>query len=353
MPVLITEFDRMQDGQAVQKITLTNAVGTSVSVLTFGATLQSFIFEGVDIVLGSSCVADYMGSGAYIGATVGRVCNRTADGSFSLNGTRYELACNEEQRHVHLHGGRIGFDKKIWDYCVVEEGTPRVRFSMTSPDGDEGYPGNLQVSVTYALSEDNTLSIEYRATTDMDTPVNFTNHAYFNLNGCGSEKIYNTMLRVNAQEYTPVSERLIPTGVYAPVEGTAIDFRRFKSIGDALDSEDESMQYTGGVDHNFVLAHSRRPLSEAACAYSTTTGIRVTCSTDLPGLQVYTGNFLENNPGKNGLTWDKHDGFCLETQFFPDSVNNPDFPSILLGAGEEYYSCTAYHVDRMDISRKE
>ena len=354
MAVSVSHFDYLPDGREIQKITLTNGVGTAVSVLTFGATLQSFLFEDRDIVLGSECVADYLGSGAYIGATVGRVCNRTADGRLTLNGTEYRVACTEPQRQVHLHGGLTGFDKKVWDYTIVCDGdAPRVQFSVTSPDGDEGYPGNLMVSVTYSLAMDNTLSLEYMATTDADTPVNLTNHVYFNLNGCGGDKVYDTMLRINAEQYTPVTERLIPTGEYASVAGTALDFRKFKAIGDALHNEDATMAYTGGVDHNFVLAHDRRPLSEAACAYSPATGICVTCCTDLPGIQVYTGNFLEDNPGKYGHTWQKHDGFCLETQFFPDSVNNPQFPSAILAAGAEFRSCTTYRVDRIDIPGKE
>ena len=349
MAVAVSYFDRLPDGREIQKITLTNGVGTAVSVLTFGATLQAFLFEGKDIVLGSERVADYLGSGAYLGATVGRVCNRTADGRFTLNGTVYQVACNEPQRQVHLHGGMTGFDKKLWDYTIVSDGdTPQVQFSVTSPDGDEGYPGNLTVSVTYSLAMDNTLSLEYKATTDADTPVNLTNHTYFNLNGCGGDKVYDTMLRINAEEYTPVTERLIPTGEYAPVAGTALDFRSFKAIGHALHNEDATMVYTGGVDHNFVLAHDRHPLSEAACAYSPVTGIRVTCCTDLPGIQVYTGNFLGENGGKYGLKWGPHQGFCLETQFCANSVNQPNFPSIILKAGETFRSRTVYGVDKVE-----
>lgn len=327
-------------------VKLCNSHGTEVSILTLGATIQSFIFEGKDIVLGFEHAKDYFSSGAYIGATVGRVCNRTADGCFDLNGRTYSLHCNEPDRRVHLHGGAVGFDKKIWECTILDDGDePSVSFELLSEDGDEGYPGNLRVRLVYTLTNDNTLMLDYTAACDRDTPLNMTNHVYFNLNGCDGPTVHNHQLRIAAEDYTPVTERLVPTGEYATVAGTCIDFRSFRPIGDALQGEDACMAYTGGVDHNFVLAHSRRPLSEAAVAYSPETGIRVTCHTDLPGLQVYTGNFLDENGGKYGLTWGKHQGFCLETQFFANSVNEPRFPSIILRSGDVFTSRTTYHVD--------
>ncbi len=351
MAITISAFDRLKDGQTVEKVTLSNNQGTSVSLLTLGATIQSFIYDGKDVVLGFDRATDYFESGAYIGATVGRVCNRTADGRFDLNGETYHLDCNEPDRRVHLHGGNMGFDKKIWACTVLNDSDePSVAFEMESADGEEGYPGNLRVRLVYTLTEDNTLVLDYTACADADTPINLTNHVYFNLNGCDGDTVCNHLLRIKAEEYTPVSERLIPTGEYAPVEGTTIDFRQFRSIGDALLGEDACMPYTGGVDHNFVLAHGRRPLSEAAMAYSPDTGIRVTCCTDLPGLQVYTGNFLDEKGGKYGLTWGKHQGFCLETQFFANSVNEPRFPSIILQKGDTFTSRTAYRIDKVGES---
>lgn len=348
MAVQVSMFDRMNDGRVVEKVKLRNEQGAEVSLLTLGATIQSFLFDGKDIVLGFDCAADYFSSGAYIGATVGRVCNRTADGTFHLNGKPYQLCCNEVDRHVHLHGGRIGFDKKIWECYIIDDGEePQVAFEMESMDGEEGYPGRLKVRLVYTLTTDNTLILDYIADSDADTPLNLTNHVYFNLNGCDGENVKNNQLRIAAQEYTPVTERLVPTGEYASVAGTCIDFREFKAIGDALLGEDACMEYTGGVDHNFVLAHGRRELSEAAVAFSPVTGIRVTCCTDLPGLQVYTGNFLEENGGKYGLKWGKHQGFCLETQFFANSVNEPRFPSIILKKGDVFVSRTTYHVDKV------
>ena len=347
MAVTVTAFDHLKDGQLVEKVTLSNANGTSVSLLTLGATIQSFIYEGKDIVLGFDKAADYFESGAYIGATVGRVCNRTADGCFTLNGTNYRLNCNEVDRRVHLHGGNVGFDKKIWSCTVLDNGNePSVAFEMLSADGEEGYPGNLRVRLVYSLTAEDMLVLDYTADTDADTPLNLTNHAYFNLNGCDGDTVCNHMLRICAEEYTPVTERLVPTGEYAPVADTTIDFRDFRSIGDALKGEDACMPYTGGVDHNFVLAHERRPLSEAAVAYSPATNIRITCCTDLPGVQVYTGNFLNEKGGKYGIQWSQHQGFCLETQFCANSVNEPRFPSIILKSGDVFTSRTTYRVDK-------
>lgn len=348
MAVTITVFDRLQDGQVVDKVTLSNDKETSVSLLTLGATIQSFVYEGKDIVLGFDRAADYFESGAYIGATVGRVCNRTADGCFSLNGITYHLNCNESDRRVHLHGGMVGFDKKIWKCTVLDDTEePAVAFEMESADGEEGYPGNVRVRLVYTLTAENMLMLDYTAVSDQDTPLNLTNHVYFNLNGCDGESVCNHQLRICAEEYTPVTERLVPTGVYAPVADTCIDFREFRAIGDALQGTDACMSYTGGVDHNFVLAHERRPLSEAAVAYSPDTGIRVTCCTDLPGLQVYTGNFLGEKGGKYGLVWGKYQGFCLETQYFANSVNEPAFPSIILKRGDAFVSRTTYHIDKV------
>lgn len=349
MAVTVTAFDQLKNGRLVEKVTLKNAHQTSVSLLTLGATIQSFIFEEKDIVLGFDRADNYFSSGAYIGATVGRVCNRTADGRFTLNGTTYALNCNEPDRRVHLHGGNVGFDKKIWECTVLNDGDePSVAFETESPDGEEGYPGNLRVRLVYTLTADNTLMLDYTAGTDADTPLNLTNHVYFNLNGCDGNNVHNHYLRIAAEEYTPVTERLVPTGAYAPVAGTCIDFRDFRAIGDALLGTDAGMCYTGGVDHNFVLAHGRRPLSEAAVAFSNETGIRVTCCTDLPGIQVYTGNFLDEIGGKYGLTWGKHQGFCLETQFFANSVNEPRFPSIVLKKEDIFTSRTTYRVDRIE-----
>ncbi|MBE6806454.1 MAG: galactose mutarotase [Ruminococcaceae bacterium] len=350
MSVTVRQFDTLQNGQSVHIITMTNQAGTEVSLLTLGAAIQAFRFAGKDLVLGFDRAEHYFHSGAYIGATVGRICNRTADGRFELNGTTYNLVCNEPDRRVHLHGGKVGFDKKVWDYTIIrEEELPCVTFSTVSPDGEEGYPGTLMLEVTYTLTEANELILDYKAQSDADTPLNLTNHTYFNLNGCDGKTVHNNLLQINAAEYTPVTERLVPTGEYAPVEGTAIDFRMAKPIGEALYNEDASMAYTGGVDHNFVLAHTRPEAAlEAAYAYSPDTGIQLRCYTDLPGIQVYTGNFLDEPGGKYGLKWGQHQGFCLETQFFANSINQPNFPSIVLKAGDTFHSRTTYAVSQKE-----
>lgn len=346
--VSVVPFDRLDDQRLIEKVTLSNQNGMSVSLLTLGASIQSLWFDEKDVVLGFDCAEHYFNSGAYIGATVGRVCNRTADGRFELNGRTYTLQCNEPARNVHLHGGMVGFDKKIWSCTVLDHSDePSVAFEMNSCDGDEGYPGNLRVRLVYTLTSKNELHLNYTAVSDADTPLNMTNHVYFNLNGCDGETVHNHRLRIHAEEYTPVVDRLVPTGEYAPVDGTCIDFREFKAIGDALVGTDACMSYTGGVDHNFVLAHEKRCLTEAAIAYSPSTGIRVTCYTDLPGLQVYTGNFLNENGGKYGLKWGSHQGFCLETQFFANSVNEPRFPSIILKANDVFTSQTVYRFDKV------
>lgn len=349
MSVVIAPFGVMPDGRSVEKVTLTNAVGTSVSVLDYGVTVQSLLFVGKDVVLGFDKLENYFPSTAYIGATVGRVCNRIADGQFCLNGVNYQLACNESARGVHLHGGNVGFDKKIWDYTVVQQGdTPSVCFSLHSDDGEEGYPGALDVSVTFSLSADSTLSLCYEAKGDKDTPVNLTNHTYFNLNGCDGENVSSTQLCIAAEEFTPVNFRLIPTGEYHAVAGTALDFRVPHPMGDTFACDDPVVAAIGGIDHNFVLAHGRRPLSEALTAYSPLSGIRMTCCTDLPGVQVYTANATDEPAGKYGRTWGRYSGFCVETQYFPDSVNQPTFPSVILPAGETYSSCTTFHFETVE-----
>lgn len=353
MAVSISAFGALRDGRKVNKITLKNAAGTQVSVLDYGATLQSFVFDGKDILLGYDTIEGYVNAnGSYIGATVGRFCNRIANGRFMLGDKEVQVACNEVSRHCHLHGGMIGFDKKIWSYEILSDDTePAVCFTLTSPDGDENYPGTLQVRLTVTLTADNTLSLAYNATTDRDTVVNLTNHSYFNINGYDGDNILDTLLTVNADEITPVDEGLIPTGEFLPVEGTPLDFRHVKPMRDGILGTHPQIAIAGGIDHNFVLAHGKGVMREAACAYSEKSGIRLVCSTDLPGLQIYTANFLNEQAGKNGHCWSAYGGFCLETQYFPDSVNQPNFPSVFLAAGEEYTSRTDFHVDHCPIER--
>lgn len=348
MSVEISPFGTLRDGREVKRITLKNVRGTAVSVLDYGATIQRFIFRDKDIVLGYDRIEGYEeANGSYIGATIGRVCNRITDGKFTLEGQPIQLCCNEQDKSGHLHGGAVGFDKKIWKYTVLSEGlTPSVRFDYVSPDGEEHYPGTLQVSVTFTLDVENTLTLTYHAVTDKTTVVNMTNHTYFNVHGYDGGTIEDVLLQLHADAITAVDERFDPTGEFMPVEGTPLDFRQPKPIGDAIHGEHPQVALAHGVDHNFVLAKEKQPeVREAAVAVSPRSHIKLVCLTDLPGIQVYSGNFLRENHGKEGHCWGQYEGFCLETQYFPDSVNRPEFPSIVLHPGEEYTATTQFHVE--------
>ena len=335
-------FGILPDGTAVEQYRLTASGGLKVSVLTYGATLQAVKFAGKDVILGYDRLEDYINAkDSYQGATVGRYANRIAGGTFALDGRTYDVGCNEAGRG-HLHGGVHGFDKKVWEAAVLDEGDePCLRLSMVSADGEEGYPGRLTVSVTLAVTADNTLRLSYEAASDKDTVLNLTNHAYFNLNGYDGGDVLDTVLTLHADAITPVDDRLIPTGELLPVEGTPFDFRKGQTIGAALAASHPQLKIGGGVDHNFVLDDNRR-LRHAVHAVSPRSGLAVDCWTDLPGVQVYTANFLGEDAGKGGINLYRHQGFCMETQFFPDSPNHPEFPSTRLKAGEAFHSVTAY-----------
>lgn len=335
-------FGRTADGQEIERYILQGAGGLRVSVLTYGATLQAVEFRGKDLLLGYDTLEEYMtAAGSYQGATVGRYANRIAQGRFTLGGRVYDVGCNEKGRG-HLHGGVHGFDKKIWTAQVLSEGdAPCVKLSTVSEDGEEGYPGRLGVSVTVTVSADNVLRLAYEAASDADTVLNLTNHAYFNLNGWDGGDVLDTVLTVAADAITPVDSLLIPTGELLPVEGTPFDFRQGQSIGQALAGEHPQLTIGGGLDHNFVLGMDRR-MRQAIHAVSPRSGIAVDCRTDMPGVQIYTANFLNEKAGKGGVKLYRHQGFCMETQFFPDSPNRPEFPSTVLKAGETFRSVTEY-----------
>ena len=331
-------------GEPVERYTLTNDGGLQVSVLTYGGIVQSILVPDRtgnlgDVALGFDNIEDYVESSPYFGAIVGRYANRIAEG-------RFELAINNEPNT--LHGGERGFDKVIWTAAEVENPDgPSLALSYTSPDGEEGYPGTLEVNVTYTVTQNDELRIEYAATTDAPTVVNLSNHSYFNLAGEGSGTIFDHELQLNAGAFTPVDETLIPTGEIAPVEGTAFDFTAPKPIGqDIADADDPQILIGLGYDHNFVLdrdAPDDASLIEAAIVTEPSTGRVMTVSTTEPGVQFYSGNFLNGAfGGKSGQTYRQSDGFCLETQHFPDSPNQPDFPSTELRPGEEFSSTTIY-----------
>ncbi|MBQ8892897.1 MAG: galactose mutarotase [Clostridia bacterium] len=324
---------------AAEKYTIRGNGQLDVSILTYGATLQSICYKGTDVCLGYNDLEGYQTMTGYLGATVGRYANRIAGGKFTLNGKTYDVGCNEAGRG-HLHGGKIGLDKKIWRAETL--GGNALKMTTSLADGEEGYPGNMQISVTFTV-EGNDLRIAYEATADADTVFNPTNHCYFNLNGQDGAPTTNHILQINASAYTPVDELLIPTGEIRPVQGTPFDFTVPKPIGRDIAAEDPQIQLAGGFDHNFVLPGEG--LRQAAVAVSPVTGIQMECYTDMPAVQYYSGCCLDNPVGKSGAMG-QFQGFCLETQTYPDAPNHPSFPSATLKAGEIFRSVTEYRFSK-------
>lgn len=336
------------DGQAAKIYTLTNSQGVVAKLITRGATLTEWHVPDrngrmADIVFGFDDLASY-GSPAngYFGCTAGRYANRIAKGKFTLDGKEYTLATNNGPNH--LHGGvERSLDKVIWDAAPFENDAGRgVVFTYKSPDGEEGYPGNLSIKVTYTLTDENEIRIDYEATTDKATPVNLTNHTYFNLSGAGEPTILDHEVMIRADRYTPVDETLIPTGEIAPVEGTVFDFRDFHTIGERIDTLNDKPG--GGYDHNFVLNNQDGDLALAAVVRDPKSGRVLKEFTTEPGVQFYTGNFLDGATGKGGRKYNRRSGFCLETQHYPDSVNHPNFPSVILRPGETYTHTCVYQI---------
>lgn len=341
-------FGTLPDGTAIEVFTLTNAHGLVVRAITYGGIIVSLHAPDRDgrlddIVLGYDTVDGYVKDNSpYFGAIIGRFGNRIAKGTFSLDGQAYTLATNNGPNH--LHGGLQGFDKVVWtgESASTDRG-PSVTFSRTSPDGEEGYPGALTARVTYTLTDRNELIVDYHATTDKPTIVNLTQHSYFNLAGQGARDILGHELQVVADRYTPVDSTLIPTGELAPVEATPFDFREPTAIGARIDADHPQIKAGLGYDHNFVLTRSGDGLEVAARVVEPTTGRTLEVATTEPGLQFYSGNFLDGSiTGKAGRVYQHRYGFCLETQHFPDSPNQPAFPSVVLRPGEEYRTQTVF-----------
>jgi aldose 1-epimerase len=315
-----------------------------VKITNYGATITSVLTPDKDgnmgnVVLGFDSMEGYLSpeytkSGPYFGAIVGRYGNRIAKGKFTIDGQEYKLATNNGENH--LHGGNKGFDKVIWEGEPLPEQNA-VRFRYVSPDGEEGYPGTLTTTATYTLTDDNEIKIDYEATTDKATPVNLTNHSYFNLAAGNADDALNHVLTLNADKYTVVNKSLIPTGELRNVEGTVMDFREPQPIGARVN------QVEGGYDHNYVLSGADGTLKKAATVYEPTSGRVMEVFTTEPGIQFYSGNFLDGTiTGSGNKTYKKHYGFALETQHFPDSPNQPDFPSTILEPGETYETTTVY-----------
>ncbi|MGD2068279.1 MAG: aldose epimerase family protein [Gemmatimonadota bacterium] len=336
-----SDFGTLPDGRPVETFTMRNRNGVEVRAISWGGIITHLLTpdrEGRldDIVLGFDSLEPYLAGTPYFGAIIGRYGNRIARGRFELDGKTYTLATNDGPNH--LHGGEVGFDKVLWDAEPFQSDTAAgVVFSRTSPDGEEEYPGNLTVRVTYTLTDRDELIFDYHATTDRPTPVNLTQHSYFNLAGEGSGDVLAHDLTIRASHYTPVDSTLIPTGEIAPVEGTPFDFREPHAIGERIDADDPQIRRGPGYDHNFVLDREGEGLELAARVTEPTRGRTLEIWTLEPGLQFYSGNFLDGSlVGKGGAPYELRGGFCLETQHFPDSPNQPGFPATVVRPGEEY-----------------
>ncbi len=327
-----TFFGKLNSGEEIYKFTLSNE-NVSLSVIEYGASIQSLTFRGKEMVLGYDKLDDYVKYTDCFGAIVGRYANRIENGTFSLSGKNYNLYKNDGNNT--LHGGKIGYHRVKW---TGREEDGKIVMEYLSKDGEEGFPGNLSVSVVYKLYNDG-IGIEYIAKSDKDTVVNLSNHSYFNLSD-GKDTIERHYLTLDADKFTPVKEGLIPTGELRLVDGTPFDFRKTKLIGRDINSDDEQLKIAGGYDHNFVI--NGKGFRRFAEVYSDITGISMYCYTDMPGVQVYSGNFLNDRTIKGGKDIHRRYGLCLETQYFPNSVNIPSFPSTILKAGETYKSRTEY-----------
>jgi aldose 1-epimerase len=335
-------FNTVHNGKPVRLITLRNKNGMVAQITNYGAIIVSLFAvdrEGklCDVVQGYDTVYEYInGNDPYMGAICGRCANRIARGRFSLSGKEHILAVNNGPNH--LHGGIRGFDKVVWD--IVSSSSSELLLEYVSADGEEGYPGNLKIKVKYTLTYDDGLKLDYLAETDKTTVVNFASHSYFNLSGEGSGSIYDHELIINANFFTPTDETAVPTGEIRSVIGTPMDFTEPRKIGASIDMDDEQLRYGAGYDQNWVLNHRAGNEGLAATAYDPVSGRVMDVYTTQPGVQLYTANWIDNEPGKGGKKYGRRWAFCLETQHFPDAVNIPHFPSVILNPGEKYeHSC--------------
>ena len=346
--VKVSDFGKTADGTAVKAFTITNSNGVKVKLLSRGATLAEWHVpdkngKSDDVVFGFDDVAGYESKdNGYFGATAGRVANRIAGGKFKIDGKEYSLVKNDGPNT--LHGGvKRSLDKVVWDGKPFKnEQGEGVVFTYSSPDGEEGFPGKLDITVTYTLTDANELRIDYEATTDKATPINLTNHAYFNLSGAGSTTILDHEIMLAADNYTPIDDTLIPTGEIAPVAGTPFDFRQFHKIGERVDQLNDKPGK--GYDHNFVLNNQTGKLALAAKVRDPKSGRVLSVFTTEPGVQFYGGNFLDGAKAKAGKTYNYRSGFCLETQHYPDSINQANFPDVILRPGDTYKHTCVYQI---------
>jgi aldose 1-epimerase len=345
----VERWGKNDDGD-VHLITLVNKSGVTAKLTTYGALLTELHVPDRDgnlgdVVLGFKDLDSYLAGHPFFGATAGRVANRIAGGKFTLDGKDFQLTTNNGPENVnHLHGGTVGFDKRLWKAQIIDvSNAASVEFSYVSPDGEQGYPGTLTVRVLYTLTDANELRIDYSATTDKATPVNVTHHSYFNLAGEGNGTILDHDLMIAADHYTPVDGTGIPTGEIAPVKGNVMDFTKSMKIGSRIASLPPNDDGPGGYDHNYCLNSKDGKLDLAATLYDAKSGRLMEILTTEPGVQLYTGNFLDGSlTGKSGKKYAKNFGICLETQHFPDSVNHPKFPSTILRPGKTYTHTTVH-----------
>ena len=341
-------FGALADGTKIEAVTLSNGARLSARIMTLGATLQSLIVPDRngrkdDVVLGYDKAQDYLTRPNYFGVSVGRYANRIAKGKFSLDGKTYTLATNDGPNS--LHGGLKGFDKRIWKIESISNGPEaKVVLSYVSADGEEGFPGEMKVTATYALSEQNELKLEYRATTSKPTVVNLTNHTYFNLSGNDTRDVMGNLVTLNAERFTPVDATLIPTGERRAVAGTPFDFRKAAVVGARIrDARDQQIRYGRGYDHNFVVDGTAGTLRPAARVEEPGSGRVLEMRVTAPGIQFYTGNFIDGTFfGKNNRAYRQGDAICLEPGTFPDAPNHPDFPTARLNPGQTYVNTMVY-----------
>lgn len=341
-----SSFGKTAEGLAVDIFTLTNSKGVETKITNYGGRIVSLKVpdkngKSEDVVLGYENLDGYLNDKSAFGGIIGRFANRIAGGRFSLGGREFLLAKNNGENH--LHGGIKGFDAKVWKAkSSAGKSGAKLELNYKSPDGEENYPGNLTLKVIYTLTEAGEIKIEYFASTDQDTVINLTNHAYFNLAGAGSGTILEHILQINADKFTPTDAGAIPTGEMQTVENTPFDFLKPFVVGDRINAENEQIKFGNGYDHNFVLNKKTNELTLAATAFEPKSGRVLEVLTTEPGIQFYTGNYLDNVKGKNGKIYNKREGFCLETQHFPDSPNKPNFPTTVLKKGEKFASITVY-----------
>ncbi len=343
MKIESSSFGTTEGGCPVTAYTITNNQGAYITVIDYGAVLKNIGMPDrngkiIDVALGYDNVASYEVNPPHFGATIGRNGNRIEGGAFSLEGVDYQLAKNENDRN-NLHSGPDGYEFRMWN-AKADETNGCVSFSLLSPDKDQGFPGEFRVTVTYMLTESNKVKIHYEGRCDRATIANMTNHSYFNLNGHDSGSVMEHLLQIDADGFVPVDEYSIPYGTVENVEGTPFDFRKAKRIGLDAGTKDEQLEHTGGYDHNFAL--NGTGLRNVAFAAGNLSGITMQVMTDLPGIQFYAGNMISGPAGKGGTVYKPHDGFCLETQYFPNSVNVLAFESPKLPEGEVYSTTTCY-----------